>query len=73
MIRYTYLVCPVINRRFKKEHIKQGFTHQNMPMSRSDLTLTADCEYLFEIFEMIFFIYLNMNKRLAKLCSGQII
>lgn len=40
--RFTYLVCPLVNTRFKREHIAQNLKHQNMPLTRSDLELGAE-------------------------------
>ena len=45
--KYTYIVCPLIHPRLKREHITRNLPHQNLPLTRSDLLLSGDCEYFF--------------------------
>lgn len=41
--KYSYLVCPLIHPRFKRDHLNRFIKHRNLPLTRSDLLLTADC------------------------------
>lgn len=42
---YTYLICPLVNPRFKREHVMSNLNHQQLPLTRSDLDLSAECKY----------------------------
>jgi len=41
--KYVYLVCPLIHPRFRRDHLNKSLKHRSLPLSRSDLLLTADC------------------------------
>jgi hypothetical protein len=60
VFRYAYLVCPVIHPKFKREHIESDYRHKQLPLTRSDLLLTADCMFhLFYLLNfMLFFLIL---------------
>lgn len=42
--RFTYLVCPLIHPRFKREFISENLKHKSLPLTRSDLLLSGDCK-----------------------------
>ena len=37
------MVCPLIHPRFKRDHLNKSLKHWSLPLTRSDLLLTADC------------------------------
>lgn len=41
--KYAYLICPLIHPRFKRDHLNRQLKHRSLPLTRSDLLLTADC------------------------------
>ncbi|RMZ94869.1 arginine N-methyltransferase 5 [Brachionus plicatilis] len=41
--KFTYLICPLVNPRLKREYIADNLRHQQLPLTRSDLDLTAEC------------------------------
>lgn len=40
---FSYLVCPVIHPRLERENLLKNMNHQKLPMTRNDLTLSAQC------------------------------
>ena len=73
-LKYTYLVAPLINPNFKREHITRGLKHQSLPLTRSDLLLNTDCTYYYEfimLFQQIYILIFDLifKKSLAKLHS----
>ena len=54
--KFTYLICPLVNPRFKREHVRNNLNHQQLPLTRSDLDLSAECKYsTFFCFPVVFF------------------
>lgn len=61
--KFTYLICPLVNPRFKREYLAENLDHQQLPLTRSDLDLSAECKLNTKIEKNYFSI-----TRLAKLC-----
>lgn len=41
--KYSYCCLPLVHPRFKRDHLNKSLKHWNLPLTRSDLLLTADC------------------------------
>jgi hypothetical protein len=43
LFRFSYIVCPLTNPRFNRENIESNLSHQNLPLTRNDLLINAEC------------------------------
>lgn len=44
--KFTYLICPLVNPRLKREYFADNLGHQELPLTRSDLDLSAECNLI---------------------------
>lgn len=70
--KYSYMVCPLIHPRFKRDHLDKTLKHQSLPLTRSDLLLTADCWQSYVVGSISKFYNCDSNNALVRKNAAEV-